>query len=117
MEKDYYYRDDKHHYDVPNIDRFSHFYLATKQNKEESHYAKLDLNLKKSPKCKSFELIKQNRKISILLVVIVILALVVVAVACKKINHLKYIFRLLESQFVIHRWFINIKSLLTLVLR
>ena len=84
MEKDYYYRDDSHHYDVPNIDRFSHFYLTSRQNKEESHYAKLDFNLKKSPKCKLFEWIKQNRIKSVLLGAIVILALVVVAISSKK---------------------------------
>ena len=66
---------------MPNIDRFSHFYLATKQNKE----VKLDQNLKKSPKCKPFEWIKQNRiKIVLSLGAIVILALVVVAISSKK---------------------------------
>ena len=84
MEKDYYYRDDSHHYDVLNIDRFSHFYLTARQNKEESHYAKLDLNLKKSPKCRLFKWIKQNRKTSILFGAIVILALVVVAISSKR---------------------------------
>ncbi len=84
MEKDYYYRDDSHHYDVPTIDRYSHFYLTSRQNKEESHYAKLDLSLKKSPKCKPFEWIKQNRKKSVLMGAIFILALVVVAISSKK---------------------------------
>jgi uncharacterized membrane protein YkgB len=65
---------------MPNIDRFSHFYLTTKQNKE----VKLDQNLKKSPKCKPFEWIKQNRKKSILLGAIGILALVCIAVARKR---------------------------------
>jgi uncharacterized membrane protein YkgB len=83
MEKDYYYQDDSHHYDVPNIDRFSHFYLTTRQNKEESYYSKLDLNLKKSPKCKPFKWIKQYRKTS-LLGAIVILALIVVAISSKR---------------------------------
>ena len=75
----YYYRepDDSYHYVMPNIDRFSHFYLATKQNKEEQ----LDQNLKKSPKCIPFEWIKQNKKIRILLGAIVILALVCFFVA------------------------------------
>ena len=80
MEKDYYYPDDNHHYEVPIIDRFSHFYVATKQNKEES----LDKNPKTSPKCKPFEWIKQNSKKSILLGVIGILALVCIAVARKR---------------------------------
>ena len=82
MERGYYYyeSDDSYHHVMPNIDRFSHFYLATKQNKE----VKLDQNLKKSPKCKPFEWIKQNSKKSILLGVIGILALVCIAVARKR---------------------------------
>jgi len=82
MERGYYYceTDDSYHYVMPNIDRFSHFYLATKQNKE----VKLDQNLKKSPKCKPFEWIKQNRKKSVLLGAIVILVLVCFAVASKR---------------------------------
>jgi hypothetical protein len=77
MEKDYYYSDDSHHYDVPNIERFSHFYLAEKQNQAEKHYAKLDLNIKKCPKCKPLEWSKKNRKACILLGFMFILALVV----------------------------------------
>ena len=82
MEKDYYYRDDSHHYDVPNIDRFSHFYVATKQNKEES----LDKNPKTSPKCKPFEWIKQNKINCILLGALVILALVLAITSKRKRN-------------------------------
>jgi uncharacterized membrane protein YkgB len=82
MVRGYYYRepDDSYHYVMPNIDRFSHFYLTTKQNKEE----KLDQNLKKSPKCKPIEMIKQNKKTSILLGAIGLLALVSIVVASKR---------------------------------
>jgi uncharacterized membrane protein YkgB len=82
MEKGYYYcdKDDRYHYVLSDIDRFSHFYLSTKQNKEEN----FGVNLKKNPKCKPFEWIKEYRKTSILLGVIVILALVSVAVTSNR---------------------------------
>jgi len=82
MEKGYYYCEDdySYHYVMPYIDRYSHFYVTTKQNKEEN----FDMNLKKNPKCKIFEWIKQYRKTSILLGVIVILALFGVAVSSKR---------------------------------
>jgi hypothetical protein len=88
MNKDYYYYEESHHYDMPHIRDFSIYNLPTKQNKkEENHYAKLNLNLKKSPRCLPFEWISQNRKTSILfgaLVFFVILALVGVAIASKR---------------------------------
>jgi hypothetical protein len=87
MGKDYYYYE-SHHYDMPHIADYSIYSLPTKQHKkEESHYAKLNLNLKKSPKCMpTFEWIKQNRSTCILLgalVLFAILALVGVAIASK----------------------------------
>jgi len=84
MEKDYYYPDDSHHYEVPRIDTFSHFYVATKQNKQES----LDKNPKTSQKCKPFEWIKHNKKNCILLIALVILALVVAIASKRKRNFL-----------------------------
>jgi hypothetical protein len=84
MEKDYYYPDDNHHYDVPTIDRFSHFYLRTEQKNEDSHYAKLDVNNPKtSPKYEPFEWMKQN-KITFLLASLIILAILVVSIASKR---------------------------------
>ena len=84
MENDYYCSDDSHHYDTPAIDRFSHFYLVTKQNNAESHYAKLYVNTpKKSPKCEPLECIKRKRKTCIFLAAIVILASIVVAITSK----------------------------------
>ena len=88
MDKDYYYKEESHHYDVPHIGDSSNYSLPTKPNKkEESHYAELNLNLtEKRPKCKPFEWIKQNRKTSIslgALVLFAILALVGVAIASK----------------------------------
>ncbi len=90
MEKDYYYDYDSHHYDTPTIDRFSHFYSATKQNNAESQYAKLNVNHpKKSPKCEPLEWIKRNRKTCVFLAAIVILVSIIVAISSKRQSKFK----------------------------
>ncbi len=84
MDKDDHHYEEIRHFDMPHIGDSSNYSLPTK--KEESYYAELNLNLKKSPKCIPFEWIKQNRKTSILLgalVLFTILALVGVAIASK----------------------------------
>ena len=85
MDKDDHHYEEIRHCDMPHIGDSSNYSLPKK--KEESYYAELNLNLKKSPICiNSFEWIKQNRKTSILLgalVLFAILALVGVAIASK----------------------------------